>query len=60
MPTHDDDIEQDSGTRTSTSSGILEKAEKPRMFRVFILNDHYTPMDFVIEVLISIFNKFNR
>lgn len=57
MATKDDEIEQDSGSRTSTSTGILEKTETPKMYRVFILNDHYTPMDFVIEVLISIFNK---
>ena len=29
----------------------------PKMYKVFILNDDYTSMDFVIDILISIFHK---
>lgn len=29
----------------------------PKKYKVFILNDDYTSMDFVIDVLISIFHK---
>lgn len=30
---------------------------EPKMYRVLIHNDHYTTMDFVIEVLIKVFLK---
>jgi len=33
------------------------KIKKPKMFRVIIFNDDYTSMEFVVEVLVSIFNK---
>jgi len=29
----------------------------PKKYKVFILNDDYTSMDFVIEILMSIFHK---
>lgn len=33
------------------------KLDEPKLYRVFILNDHYTTMDFVVKVLVEIFNK---
>ena len=33
------------------------KTKKPPMFKVMMLNDDYTPMDFVVVVLESIFRK---
>jgi ATP-dependent Clp protease adaptor protein ClpS len=42
-------------------SQVLEeqkhKVKEPDMFRVILHNDHYTTMDFVIEVLIKVFHK---
>ncbi len=32
-------------------------SQEPERFAVLLLNDDYTPMDFVVEVLVSIFHK---
>ena len=36
---------------------INEKIKEPDQFKVILLNDHYTTMEFVIEILMSIFHK---
>ena len=33
------------------------KTKKPSLYKVLMLNDDYTPMEFVIEVLEKYFNK---
>jgi len=33
------------------------KTKKPAMYRVLILNDDYTPMEFVVHILERFFNK---
>ena len=33
------------------------KTKKPSMYSVLLLNDDYTPMEFVVLVLESVFNK---
>ena len=33
------------------------KAKKPRRYQVIMLNDDFTPMDFVVEILRTIFHK---
>ncbi|MEO6239085.1 MAG: ATP-dependent Clp protease adapter ClpS [Vicinamibacterales bacterium] len=49
------------GTERQTGGEILERTQqetkKPELFKVLLLNDDYTTMDFVIEILETVFNK---
>lgn len=42
---------------TSTKTTTTTQFKVPSRWRVTLLNDDYTPMDFVIQVLIHLFNK---
>lgn len=46
----------EAGVATETRIEIKE----PSMYKVIFLNDDYTPMDFVVAVLMQIFNKKMR
>ena len=47
----------DERTGIETISKEKLKLKKPRLFKVILLNDDYTPMDFVVSVLETIFSK---
>ena len=44
---------------TNTEYELLDEVslKHPKKYKVFILNDDYTSMDFVVDVLISVFHK---
>jgi ATP-dependent Clp protease adaptor protein ClpS len=45
----------DSGTQVITR--VKTRTQKPKLYKVLLLNDDYTPMEFVVQVLEDIFNK---
>ncbi|MDR1585931.1 MAG: ATP-dependent Clp protease adaptor ClpS [Treponema sp.] len=47
----------DNQFKTKTSEKTRGKLSEPEKFRVILLNDNYTTMDFVIEILVVIFHK---
>ena len=47
----------DGGTDTGVVVRTKPKTKKPAMYKVIMLNDDYTPMEFVILVLERFFNK---
>jgi ATP-dependent Clp protease adaptor protein ClpS len=46
-----------SGPSTSVITKVKPKTKRPNLYRVLILNDDYTPMEFVVHVLEKFFNK---
>jgi ATP-dependent Clp protease adaptor protein ClpS len=45
------------GSGTAIVTKIKPQTKKPSLYRVLLLNDDYTPMEFVIHVLQRFFNK---
>jgi len=51
----------DDGNGDGTGTGIVAKTrpktKKPSLYKVLLLNDDYTPMEFVVQILESLFGK---
>ena len=45
------------GPTTSVIAKVKPKTKRPNLYRVLILNDDYTPMEFVVHVLEKFFQK---
>ena len=46
-------------TDSTTKTGISSKSKEdhPPMYKVFLHNDNYTTMEFVVEILVTVFGK---
>ncbi|MYZ46659.1 ATP-dependent Clp protease adapter ClpS [Propylenella binzhouense] len=55
------DVRKDQDGRTGSGTAVVTKtqtkAKRPNLYRVLLLNDDYTPMEFVVHVLIRFFQK---
>jgi ATP-dependent Clp protease adaptor protein ClpS len=47
----------DGGSGTAVITQTRTRTKRPNMYRVLLLNDDYTPMEFVVHVLQRFFNK---
>ncbi|MEP0316987.1 MAG: ATP-dependent Clp protease adapter ClpS [Hyphomonas sp.] len=47
----------DDGTNFGLSTQTRVRTKKPSLYRVLLLNDDYTPMEFVVYVLEQFFNR---
>jgi len=56
VPNTPDESEGDMGTAVIVAPS-KPKTKKPPMYSVILLNDDYTPMEFVVSVLERFFNK---
>ncbi len=60
MMSEDDDNDGDgkgTGNGISVITRTKKKTKKPSLYRVLLLNDDYTPMEFVVHVLERFFQK---
>ena len=60
FPNQGDDSGHAEGEQEQQTGLLLKprpKTKKPAMYKVLLLNDDYTPMEFVIHILEKFFNK---
>ena len=49
--------ESEPGVVTKTRPKAKPKLERPKLYKVLLHNDDYTPMEFVVLVLVQVFSK---
>ena len=52
--------DDDGGTGTGVGLMTRRKTKKPALFKVLMLNEDYTPMEFVVHVLERFFSKSHQ
>ena len=57
MSTSDNDKNDNDGPQTGVVIKTKPKTKRPSMYKVLMLNDDYTPMEFVVHVLERFFAK---
>jgi len=57
MSDDNDDKRNDDGNQAGVVIKTRSKTKKPSMYKVLMLNDDYTPMEFVVHVLERFFSK---
>ena len=57
MSEDDDNKRRDGGNSTGVIVRTRTKTKKPSMYKVLMLNDDYTPMEFVVHVLERFLSK---
>jgi len=56
-PSANSDDDQDRDNERGIATKSRPKTKKPSMYRVVLMNDDYTPMEFVVMILMGIFKK---
>ena len=46
-----------SGPQVGVTTRTREKTKKPDLYKVLLLNDDYTPMEFVVQILQEVFHR---
>jgi len=56
------DHEENTGSdpKSQTLQEQKDQVKKPQLYKVILLNDDYTTMDFVVDILVKVFNKESR
>ncbi len=49
--------QDDQGSQGGVLTERDVRVQRPHLFKVLLHNDDYTPMEFVVDVLVKIFNK---